>query len=57
MKFFLKKILSDAAFNLISMCDIHGISQLHVSLPVGSKEFFRITYEEYQKYFKYIGKA
>lgn len=44
-------------YNLISMCDIHGISQLHVTLPVGTKELFKTIYSEYEKYWKYTGKA
>jgi hypothetical protein len=44
-------------YNLISICDIHGISQLHVTLPVGSKELFKTTYAEYEKYWKYTGKT
>ena len=44
-------------YNLISLCDIHSIAQLHVVLPVGSKELFKNIYAEYEKYFKYTGKA
>lgn len=44
-------------YNLISMCDIHGISQLHVALPVCSKELFKKVYAEYEKYWKYTGKT
>jgi hypothetical protein len=44
-------------YNLISLCDIHGVSTLHVVLPVGPKELFKNIYAEYEKYFKYTGKA
>jgi hypothetical protein len=52
-----KKILASAMYNLISICDIHGVSQLHVVLPVGARELFKTTYAEYEKYFKYTGKT
>ena len=44
-------------YNLISICDMHSISQLHVVLPAGSKELFKSIYAEYEKYFKYTGKT
>lgn len=53
----LKNILSNMVFNLISVCDMHAISQLHVVLPNGPKELFKNIYQEYEKYFKYTGKV
>jgi len=52
----IKSTLSNTIYTLISMCDIHSISQLHVVLPTGPKELFKILYAEYEKYFKYSGK-
>ncbi|RNA19700.1 transmembrane 17B-like, partial [Brachionus plicatilis] len=51
-----KGILSNMVFNLISICDMHAISQLHVVLANGPKELFKNLYQEYEKYFKYTGK-
>ena len=53
----LQTTISNAMYNLISICEIHGIAQLPVLLNVASKELFRTLYAEYEKYFKYTGKA
>ena len=49
--------MTTAVYSLISICDLHGVSQLHVVLPVGAKELFKSIYAEYNKYFKYTGKT
>ena len=50
-------VLTSVMYNLIAICDMHGISQLHIVLPVGAKELFKNIYAEYNKYFKYKGKS
>jgi hypothetical protein len=52
-----KGILTNSMYNLISICDLHGVAQLHVALPIGPKELFKTTYAEYEKYYKYTGKV
>jgi hypothetical protein len=52
-----KSVLNNAMYNLISICDLHGVSQLHVALPIGPKELFKTTFAEYEKYYKYTGKV
>ncbi|CAF0779004.1 unnamed protein product [Brachionus calyciflorus] len=52
-----KNILTNTLFNLISLCDTHAISQLHVVLANGPKELFKNIFQEYEKYFKYTGKV
>ncbi len=52
-----KNILTNIMYHLISMCDLYGIAQLHVTLPIGPKELFKTTYAEYEKYYKYTGKV
>jgi hypothetical protein len=53
----IKNVLWSIVYNLISICDIHAIAQLHVILPTGSKDIFKNIYADYEKYFKYTGKV
>lgn len=53
----LKLILSNILYNLIDLCDVHSIAQLHVVLPVGPKDLFKVLFAEYNKYFKFTGKV
>lgn len=50
-----KGILSTVIYNLIDLCDLHGISMMHVLLPAGPKEIFKNSLAEHSKFFKYTG--
>ena len=52
-----KPALTEMVFNLMHVCDLHGVSMLNVTLPNGPKELFKSAFVEYKRFFKYTGKV
>ncbi|KAF5296190.1 hypothetical protein FQA39_LY12644 [Lamprigera yunnana] len=49
--------LNNCLYLLMSICDVHAVSFLKRVLSVSSTEMFKMIYENYNKYYKFLGKV
>ncbi|XP_065162235.1 uncharacterized protein [Atheta coriaria] len=52
-----KLALNNCVYNLIALCNQHGISCLMRALSPGSTEMFKMAYDNYKKYHRFTGKV
>ncbi|WAR00610.1 URB2-like protein, partial [Mya arenaria] len=53
----IKRGVVPAVYRMLDLCDRHAIPQLHVVLPHGLTEIFKLLYADYTKYHKYTGRV
>lgn len=52
-----KQELTTALHHLMDLLDQHAVRYLMAVLPSGTRELFRVEYEQFEKFYKYKGKA